>query len=149
LSRLSPSASVAPMKRKATERRRTSPGTTRSRTRAGRSRRAVVAKAIAPPGPFQHVVLLMMENRSFDHMLGSLQQVMPELVSEDEHGYKLVDYSKLPLMLLQAVKEQQTQIQQQQKLIERQQALAVRQQQQLNALKKLACRSHRRAGVCQ
>ena len=78
-----------------------------------------------------------------------VEQVMPELVSEDEHGYKLVDYSKLPLMLLQAVKEQQTQIQQQQKLIERQQALAVRQQQQLNALKKLACRSHRRAGVCQ
>jgi hypothetical protein len=78
-----------------------------------------------------------------------VEQVMPELVSEDEHGYKLVDYSKLPLMLLQAVKEQQAQIEQQQKLIERQQALAVRQQQQLNALKKLACRSHRRAGVCQ
>jgi hypothetical protein len=34
-----------------------------------------------------------------------VEQVLPQLVSEDSEGYKLVDYSKLPLMLLQAVKE--------------------------------------------
>lgn len=50
--------------------------------------------------------------------------------------------------MLNAIKEQQAQIQQQRELIERQQALAVRQQQELNGLKKLACRSHRRARVC-
>jgi hypothetical protein len=31
--------------------------------------------------------------------------VLPELVGEDAEGYKTVDYSKLPLMLLQAMKE--------------------------------------------
>lgn len=39
-----------------------------------------------------------------------VEQVLPELISEDDQGYKLVDYSKLPLMLLQAIKEQQQQI---------------------------------------
>jgi len=42
--------------------------------------------------------------------------------------------SKLPLMLLQAVKEQQSLIQ--------------TQQQQIAGLKKLICRTHRRAAVC-
>ena len=41
-----------------------------------------------------------------------VEQVMPELVSEDADGFKQVDYSKLPLMLLQAVKEQQKEIEQ-------------------------------------
>jgi len=63
-----------------------------------------------------------------------VERVLPELVSEDEQGYKLVDYSKLPLMLLQAVKEQQSLIQ--------------TQQQQIDGLKKLICRKHRRAAVC-
>ena len=30
---------------------------------------------------------------------------MPELVAQDERGYKTVNYSELPLMLLQAFKE--------------------------------------------
>jgi flagellar biosynthesis chaperone FliJ len=50
--------------------------------------------------------------------------------------------------MLNAIKEQQAQIEQQRKQIERQQALAVRQQQQLNALKKLACRAQGKARVC-
>src|SRR4029450_2090455 len=38
------------------------------------------ARAVAAaPDPFRHVVLLMLENRSFDHMLGALQRVMPGL----------------------------------------------------------------------
>jgi len=39
-----------------------------------------------------------------------VEQVMPDLVTEDEEGYLAVRYSKLPLLLLQAVKEQQQQI---------------------------------------
>jgi hypothetical protein len=50
--------------------------------------------------------------------------------------------------MLNAIKEQQSQIAQQQQLIERQQAFTKLQQRQLNALKNLACRSHRRAAVC-
>ncbi len=34
-----------------------------------------------------------------------VEAILPELVSEDAQGYKLVDYSKLPLLLLQSVRE--------------------------------------------
>lgn len=34
-----------------------------------------------------------------------VEQVLPELVTTDEEGYKAVDYSKLPLMALQAIRE--------------------------------------------
>src|SRR5262249_32799373 len=34
-----------------------------------------------------------------------VEKVLPELVSEDEQGYKAVNYSKLPLLSLQAIKE--------------------------------------------
>src|SRR5262249_22135035 len=34
-----------------------------------------------------------------------VERVLPELVGADDQGYKTVDYTKLPLMLLQAVKE--------------------------------------------
>lgn len=53
-----------------------------------------------------------------------VEQVLPELVSEDAEGYKQVDYSKLPLLLLQAVKElkaENDQMKPQQQLIKQQQ----------------------------
>src|SRR5438045_3247990 len=37
------------------------------------------AKVTGPVDPFRHVVLLMLENRSFDHMVGALQAVVPDL----------------------------------------------------------------------
>src|ERR1043165_1312063 len=36
-----------------------------------------------PQDPIKHVVLLMMENRSFDHMVGALSSVFPELDGVD------------------------------------------------------------------
>lgn len=41
--------------------------------------RRVARVRVPAPGPIQNIVLLMMENRSFDHMLGSLQTVMPDV----------------------------------------------------------------------
>jgi phospholipase C len=41
--------------------------------------RAARSVAAASTDPFRHVVLLMLENRSFDHMLGALQQVVPDI----------------------------------------------------------------------
>jgi phospholipase C len=38
------------------------------------------------PDPIEHVVVLMMENRSFDHMLGSLRSVNPTLDGIDTHA---------------------------------------------------------------
>jgi phospholipase C len=32
-----------------------------------------------PPDPIEHVIVLMLENRSFDHMLGSLSEVIDGL----------------------------------------------------------------------
>jgi len=62
---------------------------------------------------------------------------------------------RLNIILINAVKEQQTQIEQQRKQfkqqqeqIERERAANATQQQQLNALKALVCRSHRSASVC-
>ena len=78
----------------------------------------------------------------------AVQKIIPEAVSTNDKGYLLVNNDPILWTMLNAIKEQQAQIQQQRELIERQQASANRQQQQLNALKKLACRSHRRARVC-
>jgi len=43
--------------------------------------------------------------QSFGLIAQEVEQVMPELVTEDEQGYKAVNYSKLPLLTLQAIKE--------------------------------------------
>jgi phospholipase C len=49
--------------------------------RSARSTRALVTRprSQAPGDPFRHVVLLMLENRSFDHMVGALQGVVPDV----------------------------------------------------------------------
>ena len=39
-----------------------------------------------------------------------VEKIVPEIVSSDENGYKSVDYSKLAPLLIEAVKEQQKQI---------------------------------------
>ena len=78
----------------------------------------------------------------------AVQEIIPEAVTTNGSGYLLVNNDPIMWTMLNAIKEQQEQIQKQTALIERQQALANRQQQQLDALKKLACRSHRRARVC-
>ena len=44
-------------------------------------------------------------SQSFGLVAQEVQQVMPELVTEDQQGSKAVRYNKLPLLLLQAVKE--------------------------------------------
>jgi hypothetical protein len=43
--------------------------------------------------------------QSYGLVAQDVEQVLPELVSKDERGYRMVDYSKLPLLLLQAVKD--------------------------------------------
>jgi hypothetical protein len=70
-----------------------------------------------------------------------VEQILPELVSEDEQGYKQVDYSKLPLLTIQAVKEQQEQINKQAKTIARQQA-------EIDELKRIVCSQARSSSIC-
>lgn len=63
-------------------RKRASGRTARGGARGKASKRVQVAlraRDTSATDPFKHVVLLMLENRSFDHMLGALQAVVPDL----------------------------------------------------------------------
>lgn len=51
-------------------------------------------------------------SRSFGLVAEEVEEVLPELVTQDAKGYKAVRYNKLPFLLLQALKEQQAQIRQ-------------------------------------
>jgi FtsZ-binding cell division protein ZapB/ethanolamine utilization microcompartment shell protein EutS len=42
---------------------------------------------------------------SFGLLAQDVEKVLPELVDEDENGYKLIRYNKLPLLMLQAIKD--------------------------------------------
>ncbi|NOZ02825.1 MAG: tail fiber domain-containing protein, partial [Deltaproteobacteria bacterium] len=46
--------------------------------------------------------------QSYGLIAQEVEKVMPDLVTEDEDGYKAVRYSKLPLVLLEAVRELKT-----------------------------------------
>ncbi|MEX0987976.1 MAG: tail fiber domain-containing protein, partial [Bacteroidales bacterium] len=50
------------------------------------------------------------ENRQIGFIAQEIEEVLPELVETDEQGYKSVDYSKITAVLIQAMKEQQTEI---------------------------------------
>jgi hypothetical protein len=50
------------------------------------------------------------EKREVGVAAQEVEKVLPEVVSEDAKGYKSVDYSKLTPVLIEAVKEQQAQI---------------------------------------
>jgi hypothetical protein len=43
--------------------------------------------------------------RTYGLIAQEVEQVLPELVSSDELGYKAVDYTRLPLLAIQAIKE--------------------------------------------
>jgi hypothetical protein len=50
-----------------------------------------------------------------------VEKILPQIVSKDRNGYRAVDYSKMAPVLVEAIKEQQAQIQQQQAQLQRQQ----------------------------
>ena len=86
--------------------------------------------------------------RSFGLVAQEVEQVMPEMVTEDEQGYKAVNYSKLPLLILQAVKEQQAQIERQQQDLDAQQKQLQQQQREIDDLRNLVCQTNPQATAC-
>ena len=64
----------------------------------------------------------------------AVQKVIPEAVSQTKSGYLVINNDPILWTMLNAIKEQQSLIQ--------------TQQQQIAGLKKLICRTHRRAAVC-
>ena len=101
-------------------------------------------------------------SKSFGLIAQEVEKVLPELVSEDVQGYKAVNYSKLPLLSLQAIKElkaendtlkqklseQQGQLALQQQQLSQQQQQISQQQQEMAAVKKLLCQSQPQADLC-
>jgi len=57
------------------EKKRRTGKKTRPRARSARISNVRAIANVSPQDPIKHVVLLMLENRSFDHMLGSLPNV--------------------------------------------------------------------------
>jgi hypothetical protein len=60
--------------------------------------------------PLAKEKLAVTENRQIGVLAQEVEAVYPELVMTNRDGYKMVDYSKLTSVLLQAIKEQQLQI---------------------------------------
>lgn len=81
------------------------------------------------------------DRQSYGLIAQEVEEVMPELVTEDEHGYKVVNYSKLPLMSVQAIKELKSENDKLKKLLRRQQA-------EIESLKKVVCQIRPDASVC-
>lgn len=84
------------------------------------------------------------QNGAKDLGLGAeeVEQIEPLLTFRNDKGeVEGVKYGQLNIVLINAVKEQQAQIQEQQEQLREQ-------RNQLAALKKLVCRSHRSVGVC-
>jgi hypothetical protein len=76
-------------------------------------------------------------------------KVEPLLVTHNAKGeIEGVKYDRVGVLLINAVKEQQTQIEAQRRLIDNQQQQLRRQDAQLEALKRLVCTSHRKNRRC-
>ena len=80
---------------------------------------------------------------SFGLIAQEVEKVLPELVTEDEQGYKAVNYSKLPLLTLQAIKELKAENDALKQRLSEPQASAALQQQQNRQLKKQQTRIER------
>ena len=74
----------------------------------------------------------------------AVQKIIPEAVSQTTDGYLVVNNDPILWTMLNAIKEQQAQIQKQNELLETQRLLARQQQQQIAALKRAVARIHRR-----
>lgn len=53
----------------------------------------------------EHPQKALVDSLSFGLIAQDVEQVVPELVTEGEDGFKLVRYNKLPFLMLQAIKE--------------------------------------------
>ena len=78
-----------------------------------------------------------------------VEKVAPMFTFKNDKGQiEGVRYDRLGVVFVNAFKEQQQQIETQREQIKEQQSQIRQQQQELDALKKLVCRSHQRSRVC-
>ncbi len=81
------------------------------------------------------------EGESVGFSAQAVQKIIPEAVIKNDKGYLLINNDPIIWTMLNAIKEQQSQI-------ERQQRTVTQQQKQIESLKKLVSRSRRRASEC-
>jgi len=84
-------------------------------------------------------------SQSFGLIAQEVERVMPELVGEDERGYKVVRYAKLPLLMLQAIKDLKIENDELKKELSAMRSL----RDEIFVLKKLMCVDHPDSAVCQ
>ena len=75
-------------------------------------------------------------------------ELIPDLIAKWEQGFKAVNYSKLSLLTIQAVKEQQVQIESQQAQIDQQRKQIDQQRGQIERLTKIVCAMNSKADLC-
>ena len=94
---------------------------------------------------------LKLEGEQVGFSAQAVQRVIPEAVTKNDKGYLLVNNDPIMWTMLNAIKEQQAQIESQQQTIARQQheidALKNRQR-EIDALKKLVCSDHPDTELC-
>jgi hypothetical protein len=77
-----------------------------------------------------------------------VQRIIPEAVSKDDKGYLLINNDPILWTMLNAIKEQQVNIERQQSEIQQQRTRLKQQQNQIELMKKLICLDHPNADVC-
>jgi len=78
-----------------------------------------------------------------------VEGIEPLLTTRNDNGeIEGVKYGQLTTVLVNAVKEQQAQIEQQQKTLQQQQTRIEKQQRQIDALNRFVCQTNPQAGTC-
>jgi hypothetical protein len=89
--------------------------------------------------------------QSFGLIAQEVEQIMPELVTQDEQGLKAVRYNKLPLLMLQAIKELKAEndsLKQRLDEMSREREQIKKQQTRIESLTKIICLAHPDADIC-
>ena len=87
-------------------------------------------------------------NRQIGFIAQEVEAVLPEIVSTDKEGYKTVAYANAVPVLVEAVKEQQTEIEAKQHQLDALQKRVEQQQTTIDALKTLLCAGNAIADIC-
>ena len=80
-------------------------------------------------------------DQTYGLLAQDVEKVLPDLVSIDAQGFKQIDYGKLPLLTIQAVKELNEQNETLKTQVNEQKA-------EIEALKGLVCSKNRKAKIC-
>jgi hypothetical protein len=88
------------------------------------------------------------QSQSFGLVAQEVNEVMPELVTTDDQGFGAVRYGKLPLLLLQGIKELKSENDGLKQRLREETDTNKQQQGQIDALKKLVCSQNAQAEVC-